>query len=72
MSRSPNFYFGTVIFFLGLLLTAVAVTYLVRFQLPPPLVLIFGLVLMIIGLVVARMIGTRGLAVKKNPVISLA
>lgn len=62
MSRSLNFYFGTIVFFIGVLMAAVGVENLVvgRFDFIVLLALASGVALVIIGYVVGKRIPLHG------------
>ena len=61
MPKSLNFYFGTVVFFLGVLMAAVGVANVIaqRFDFMVLTALIIGLVLIAIGFVVSKGKSTR-------------
>lgn len=56
MPRSLNFYFGSVVFFLGILMTAIGISNLVaeRLNFTVLVALITGLILITIGYVVGK------------------
>jgi len=64
LPRNPNFYFGTAVFFIGVLMTAIGVENLVigRSDFIIFAALIFGIVLVLIGYIVGKRKGVQDLS----------